>query len=83
MVEEKVKKLLEGPINDAGFILDDVTYEKENGTYTLTVVIDKDGYININDCLIVNKIINPILDREDIIEESYVLDVCSKEKGCE
>ena len=29
----------------------------------------------------VNEIVNPILDEADPISESYVLDVCSKEKG--
>ena len=68
-------------INEAGYILDEVFYGKEEGVNTLRLVIDKQGYININDCLKVNDIVNPILDKEDPISESYVLDVCSKEKG--
>ena len=69
-------------ITKAGYILDYVKYGKdENDVNTLMLVIDKEGYININDCLKVNDIVNPILDREDPISDSYVLDVCSKEKG--
>ena len=83
MVETKIRQLLEEAITKEGYILDAVTYGKEDGANTLTIIIDKEGYININDCLKVNKIINPILDKEDIIKESYVLDVCSKEKGSE
>ena len=83
MIEEKVRDLLEEKIKEAGYILDEVTYGKEGNTYTLTLVIDKEGYININDCLAVNKIVNPLLDEADLISESYVLDVCSKEKGSE
>ena len=60
-----------------------VFYGKEEGVNTLRLVIDKQGYININDCVKVNEIVNPILDKEDPISESYVLDVCSKEKGSE
>jgi len=80
-LEEKIRKLLEEEIKNAGYILDEVFYGKEEGVNTLRLVIDKSGYININDCLKVNEIVNPILDKEDPISESYVLDVCSKEKG--
>jgi len=83
MIEEKVRDLLQSPIEEAGYILDEVIYTKEGKTYTLMLVIDKEGYININDCLAVNKIVNPLLDEADLISESYVLDVCSKEKGSE
>lgn len=83
MIEEKVRDLLQSPIEEAGYILDEVIYTKEGKTYNLMLVIDKEGYININDCLAVNKIVNPLLDEADLISESYVLDVCSKEKGSE
>ncbi len=82
MIEKKVRDLLEAAILEKGYILDNVTYGKdENNINTLTLVIDKNGYININDCVIVNDIVNPLLDQADLISESYVLDVCSKEKG--
>lgn len=80
-MDKKIRELLEKEINDAGYILDEVFYGKEEGVNTLRLVIDKKGYINIGDCLKVNDIVNPILDKNDPIEESYVLDVCSKEKG--
>lgn len=80
-MKEKIRGLVEEEINNAGYILDDVFYGKEDGVNTLRLTIDKSGYINISDCLKVNDIVNPILDKEDPISESYVLDVCSKEKG--
>ena len=81
MIEEKIKNLLEKEIEKAGYILDEVTYGKENNINTLTLVIDKKGYINVNDCAEVSNLVNPLLDEADLISESYVLDVCSKEKG--
>ncbi len=80
-MESKIRELLEEEINEAGYILDEVFYGKEDGVNTLRLVIDKHGYVNIGDCVKVNDIVNPILDKEDPISESYVLDVCSKEKG--
>ena len=89
MIEKQVRDLLESKIKEAGYILDEVTYGKEGSVNTLillsnkSLIIDKEGYININDCVKVNEIVNPLLDEADLISESYVLDVCSKEKGSE
>ncbi len=80
-MEEKIRNLLQKPIEDAGYILDEVFYGKEDNINTLRLVIDKAGYINVGDCVKVNEIVNPILDKADPISESYVLDICSKEKG--
>ena len=65
------------------YILDEVKYVREGGVQFLRVIIDKEGYVNVDDCLKVCHAINPILDREDPIDEQYMLDVCSKEKGRE
>ncbi|MBS5778409.1 MAG: hypothetical protein KIC82_03010 [Acholeplasma sp.] len=82
-MEEKIFDLLNGVLKNNGYILSNVIYEQEENTNFLRIVIDKEGYININDCVLVNELINPILDEADLIEESYILDVCSKEKGSE
>ncbi|MBS7021169.1 MAG: hypothetical protein KH135_04825 [Firmicutes bacterium] len=79
----EIRKLFETVIQENGYILDEVLYVKEDGMNFLRVIIDKDGIINVDDCVKVSKLINPILDEEDPIAENYILDVCSKEKGCE
>jgi len=80
---EKVKDLVKKPIEDLGYILDDVLYIKEDGNYFLRVIIDKSGVIDLEDCVVVSKLINPMLDEVDYLSDSYILDVCSKEKGDE
>lgn len=80
-LEDKIKDLIKDDIENSGYILDKVIYEKEGDLYFLRVVIDKHGIISVDDCVEVTKIINPILDLEDPISENYILDVCSKEKG--
>lgn len=81
-VEEKVTKLIEGIISDNKYILDHVEYVKEDGTLFLRVVIDKKGIIDVEDCVNVSKLINPILDDVEYLQDNYILDVCSKEEGC-
>lgn len=82
-IELEVKNLIENIILENDYILDEVLYVKEGSTYFLRIVIDKIGVIDIEDCVNVSRLINPILDEKDLIEENYILDVCSKEKGCE
>lgn len=80
-IEEKIKQLISPIIIENNYILDSVKFLKEDDVYFLRISIDKDGFIDVDDCVNVNGLINPILDEADIIQESYILDICSKEKG--
>ncbi len=82
-IVREVKELITVPVNEAGYVIDEVLYEKEDRTNFLRVIIDKAGVVDVDDCVTVSNIINPLLDEKDFIDESYILDVCSKEKGCE
>ena len=80
-MEDKVKDLIIDVITKNNYILDTVEYVKEDNMMFLRVIIDKVGVIDIDDCIKVTNLINPILDENDPIKENYILDVCSKEKG--
>ena len=82
-IADRVKKLIEEEVSKNGYILDEVLYVKEDGNYYLRIVIDKNGIIDVEDCVTVTRIVDPILDDVNFITDSYILDVCSKEKGCE
>ena len=76
-----VWNLIEDIIISNGYKLKDVLYVKEGNSYFLRVIIDKDGIITVDDCARVTNLINPILDENDPISESYILDVCSMGEG--
>ncbi|MBQ8219472.1 MAG: hypothetical protein IJZ79_06940 [Bacilli bacterium] len=80
-MEEKIKNLIEGEVSKLGISIDSVTYEKEGSNYFLRIVIDRDEIIDIDTCVEVTNIINPLLDSCDILSDSYILDVSTKEKG--
>ena len=82
-IAKKIDDLIKKTIEENGYILDGVEYVKEDGNYFLRVIIDKNGVIDVNDCVDVTHLINPIIDNVNFIEDSYILDVCSKEKGCD
>lgn len=80
-VEKIVRELVEQEITNNGYKLDEIKYEKEGSIYFLRIIIDKEPYVDVEDCVKISNLINPILDKEDPISDSYILDVCSKEKG--
>jgi ribosome maturation factor RimP len=79
--ESVIKNLIEKPLLDINIRIDDISYVKENNMNILRITIDKEPYIDVDDCVAATKIINPIIDKENIINDTYILDVCSKEKG--
>lgn len=80
-MEEKVRNLIEEEVNKLGISIDSITYEKEGSNYFLRIVIDRDEVIDIDTCVDVTNVINPLLDKADFISDSYILDVSTKEKG--
>ncbi|HPF83434.1 MAG TPA: hypothetical protein PLV83_04655 [Bacilli bacterium] len=82
-IEEQVRNIIEKSILEENYKLDEVIYEKEGRTYFLRIVIDKDGIVDVEDTVKVFHIVSKLLDVNDPIKDSYVLDVCSKEKGRE
>ena len=83
MIEKQVQELIEESIKKENYILDKVEYVKEGSQMFLRIIIDKEGIIDVSDTVTVFHIVNKILDEKDPIQGQYILDVCSKEKGCE
>ena len=76
-IEKSVKQVIEPIINNLGYRIYDVIYEKEGKDNYLRIFIDKDGIIDLNDCETVNNAINDILDEKDLIKNQYMLEVSS------
>ena len=79
-IEKIVTELIKNKIESNGFYLDSVKYERDGKLNFLRIIIDKEGYITLDDCAFISKMVSSILDDNDPISESYILDVCSKEK---
>lgn len=80
-MEEKIKNLLDDEVKKLGVYIDNIEYVRENGNYFLRITIDADYIIDIDKCVEVTEVINPILDKVDFIDDSYILDITTKEKG--
>lgn len=80
-ITERVWAIAEPVVNGFDLRLWDVEYVREGADWFLRVYIDKDGAVDINDCEKVSRALDPILDEEDPIPDSYTFEVCSA--GCE
>lgn len=66
---------------EVGCFIDDVEFKKEGSDYVLRVIVDKEddenGGVSIDQCEHVSRALSDILDREDPIEQAYMLEVSS------
>ena len=81
MYETQTETLILPILEKNQFELVDVEYVKEGGTWYLRAYIDKEGGITVNDCELVAREMNELLDREDYIEDSYIFEVSSPGLG--
>ena len=63
------------------FELVDVEYVKEAGYWYLRSYIDKPGGITVDDCEVISRLLSDWLDKEDFIEDSYIMEVSSPGLG--
>lgn len=78
---EQIKVKVDPEIEKLNMFVDDVYFSEEEGIKNLNIVLDSDKIIDLNRITEASRIINPIIDKMDISEDSYVLDIHSKEKG--
>ena len=76
-IEEKIENLIYKTIEDLGYELYDVIYEKEAQDYYLRIFIDTPKGISLEDCEKVNDAINDMLDEANYIKDQYFLEVSS------
>jgi ribosome maturation factor RimP len=74
---ETVWKLAQPIAESLGLKLWDVRFVKEGATWILRIFIDKDGGVNIDDCVDMTHAIDKPLDEADPIDQAYCLEVSS------
>ena len=75
-IASRVKGLIEPIVKGMGYRLFDVEFKPERG-WVLRVIIDKPGGVTIRDCEEVSRRISGLLDVEDLIPFSYMLEISS------
>ncbi len=74
---EVIQKLVEPVVKALGFQLWGIEYLGQGRHTLLRIYIDKEGGINIEDCVEASRQISSLLDVEDPIKDEYTLEVSS------
>ncbi|MDC7302588.1 ribosome maturation factor RimP [Agathobacter ruminis] len=77
----KAEQLVTPILEENHFELVDAEFVKEAGNYYLRLYIDKEGGITVDDCEIVSRAMDPLLEKEDFIPEAYIFEVSSPGLG--
>lgn len=80
---EEIKKNIESPMQEMNIIVDSITWEKEGNYFYLKITLDRVNGLDLDTIVEATNIINPIIDKLDLIDEEYILDISSKERGSE
>lgn len=76
-MEEKVKRIIEKPLENLNIRVDSISTLKD----TINIVLDSDEIIDLDRIVEASHLINDLLDKESNIRDTYIIDVTSKEKG--
>ena len=75
-IEAEVEKIVEELLVNTALELVTVDYVKERDWY-LRVFIDKEGGVDLDDCQDLSRKLEELLDAQDLIKTSYILEVSS------
>lgn len=78
---DEIKNIVADAMVKEDIIVCDVSFVKENNYNFLKITLDKVNGIDLDTIVKATNIINPLLDECDPIDEEYILDISSKERG--
>ncbi len=76
-LKQKLEELLSPIVRIEGCELIDLLLLNQGGRLLLRFLIDKQGGVTLDECANMNKKISIIIEREDFVERSYVVEVSS------
>ncbi len=75
--ESRTEELITPLLEANHFELVDVEWVREGSNWYLRVFIDKEGGITVDDCEMISRAFEKILDEKDYIAENYIFEVSS------
>ena len=78
---ETIKEAIKPEMDKLGIVIDQIEYVKESGYNSLNIILDKVNGLDLDAIVEATNIINPIIDKLDLIDDAYVLDISSKERN--
>ncbi|MGP0566384.1 ribosome maturation factor RimP [Nitrospina sp. 32_T5] len=76
-IPQAVESLVEPVILAQGLELVDVEYRREGRNWILRIYIDKPGGVGVEDCKKVSRMVEDMIEVDDIVRTHYILEVSS------
>lgn len=76
-ITEQARQILDGYLKGRDIEIMDIIYRREQGGMVLRILIDKPEGVTINECEELNNFLSGELDKEDVIQDRYTLEVSS------
>ncbi len=77
IIEREIEAAIEPVLARDGFEVVDVEYARRGGAGVITVFIDREGGVDLDQCARVSEIIGPLLDTYDLVKGRYYLEISS------
>jgi len=74
---KQIEDLVKPVIEKAGYECKRIELKRKGRAKELIITINKEGGIDIEDCVKVSKLVDQILEKEDLIKSKYFLTVSS------
>ncbi len=74
---QKVEEIVKPFADELGLEIWDITFKKEGSEWYLRIFIDKEGGVNIDDCVDLTHAVSKPLDDADPISQNYMLEISS------
>lgn len=76
-LKEKIEKIIRYEIEKMGYKFKNVEIKQKGKTKELVITIDKEGGVSVEDCALVSRKIDPILEKANLFEKKWYLTVSS------
>ena len=76
-ITDRVREIAEVYLKDHGIELIDIVFRREGPVLVLRITADTPEGITVSECTGLNKFLSETLDREDVIQDRYTLEVSS------
>ena len=77
----KIRVSIEEPMQKMNIMITNIEYVEEGNYNFLRIELDKASGLDLDTIVEATNVINPIVDKLDLIQDEYILDVSSKERG--
>ena len=74
---QKVEEIVRPFAEELGLEIWDITFKKEGSDWSLRIFIDKEGKVDIDDCVKLTRAVSKPLDEADPISQKYMLEISS------